>query len=282
MPEESRRESKPKESKLDITDRLIARRGGFAAVAFLVAAAALAPSASGQGRGAYTPSKGWDGHADLTGIWEAFGAPAGDSIEARNAAWGIRATLGSVTDPPGGLLPYKPEAVAKRNANFKNRAQLDSTNKCYMPGVPRLMYMGYPFQIFQSSKFVIVASEYMHTYRTIYVDGSKHLDSVDFYDGDSRGHWEGDTLVVDVTNFNDQTWFDKAGNYHSDALHVVERFTRTSADTMTYTASVEDPKVFTRAFTITVPMFRHTETNARLLEYECQSYREDEASGNPR
>jgi hypothetical protein len=235
----------------------------------------------GQARANYVPSKGWDGHADLTGIWEAFGAP-GDSIEVRNAAWGIRATLGSVTDPPGGLLPYKPEAIAKRDANFKNRAQLDTVNKCYMPGVPRLMYMGYPFEIFQNSKFVIVASEYMHTYRTIYVDGSKHLDGIDFFDGDSRGHWEGDTLVVDVANFNDQTWFDKAGNYHSDALHVVERYTRTSPDAMTYQATVEDPKVFSRPFTITVHMIRHTEPNARLLEYECQSYREDEANGNPR
>ena len=264
---------------LDMTDRFTARICSWTTAAVLLSV--TASSAFGQGRGAFTPAKGWDGHADLTGIWEAFGT-AGDSVEARNAAQGIRATLGSVTDPPGGLLPYKPDAVAKRNANFKNRAQLDSVNKCYMPGVPRLMYMGYPFQIFQSSKFVIVASEYMHIYRTIYLDNTKHLEGVDFYNGDSRGRWEGDTLVVDVANFNDQTWFDKAGNYHSDALHVVERFTRTSPDSMTYQATIEDPKVFTRAFTITVPMFRHTEPNARLLEYECQSYREDEAAGNPR
>jgi hypothetical protein len=245
------------------------------AAALLVSACAFA-----QGRGGYTPAKGWDGHADLTGIWEPFGER--DSIEARNAAWGIRATLGSITDPPGGLLPYKPEAMAKRDANLKNRATLDSVNKCYMAGVPRLMYMGLPFQILQNAKYVIVASEYMHTYRTIYVDGTKHLDDVEFYLGDSRGHWEGDTLVVDVTNFNDQTWLDKAGNYHSDAMHVVERYTRTSADTMTYQATIEDPKVFSRAFTVTVPMFLHKEPNARLLEYECQSYREDEAAGNPR
>jgi hypothetical protein len=238
--------------------------------------ALLSASAFGQGRGAYTPAKAWDGHADLSGIWEARGT-AGDSVEARTPAWGIRGTLGSIIDPPGGLLPYKPEAIAKRDANFKNRAQLDSVNKCYMPGVPRLMYMGFPFQIFQNSKYVIIASEYEHTYRTIYVDGSKHLDGVDFYDGDSRGHWEGNTLVVDVTNFNDQTWFDKAGNYHSDALHVVERFTRTALDALTYEATVEDPKVFTRNWKVAVPMYLHTEPNARLLEYECQSYREDEA-----
>ena len=249
--------------------------------ALTAVAALLAVTAAGQGRVGYSPAKGWDGHADLTGIWEAF-STAGESLEARNAALGIRATLGAVTDTPGGLLPYKPEAIAQRNANFKNRAELDNVNKCYLPGVPRLMYMGFPFQIFQNAKYVIVASEYMHIYRTIYVDGSKHLPDIDFYNGDSRGHWEGDTLVVDVTSFNDQTWFDKAGNYHSDALHVVERYTRTSPDTMTYTATVEDPKVFTRAFTITVPMYLHKEPNARLLEYECQSYREDEANGNPR
>jgi len=100
--------------------------------------------------------------------------------------------------------------------------------------------------------------------------------------GDSRGRWEGDTLVVDITNFNDQTWLDKAGNYHSDEMHLVERYTRTGPDTLMYQATVEDPKVFSRPFTITVPMYRHTEPNARLLEYECQSYREDEAAGNPR
>jgi hypothetical protein len=241
--------------------------------------ALLSASAFGQGRGAYTPAKAWDGHADLSGIWEARGT-TGDSIEARTAAWGIRATLGSITDPPGGLLPYKPEAIAKRDANFKNRAQLDSVNKCYMPGVPRLMYMGFPFEIFQNSKYVIIASEYQHTYRTIYADGSKHLDGVDFFDGDSRGRWEGNTLVVDVTNFNDQTWFDKAGNYHSDALHVVERFTRTGQNSLTYEATIEDPKVFTRSWKITIPMDLHTEPNARLLEYECQSYREDEAKAS--
>jgi hypothetical protein len=252
-----------------------------AAAALTLLVAACGPCARGQGAGNYTPTNAWDGHADLSGIWEARGT-AGDSIEARNAALGIRATLGSITDPSGGLLPYKPEAIAKRNQNFKNRATLDSVNKCYMPGVPRLMYMGFPFQMFQNAKYVIIVSEYQHTYRTIYMDGSKHLDSVDFFDGDSRGHWEGNTLVVDVTNFNDQTWFDKAGNYHSDALHLVERFTRTGPDALTYQATVEDPKVFTRNWTITVHMDRHTEPNARLLEYECQSYREDEANGGGR
>ena len=243
------------------------------------AAAIFAACVFGQG-GTYNPPKAWDGHADLGGMWEARGNY--DSIEARNAAWGIRASLGAVTDPPGGLLPYKPEALAKRNANFKDRANLDTVNKCYFPGVPRLMYMGFPFQIFQNAKYVAIVSEYNHIYRTIYVDGSKHLDGLDFYDGDSRGHWEGNTLVVDVTNFNDQTWLDKAGNYHSDEMHVVERFTRTGPDSMTYQATIEDPKVFSRSFTITIPMYRHTEPNTRLLEYECQSYREDEAAGTPR
>ena len=101
-----------------------------------------------------------------------------------------------------------------------------------MPGIPRLMYMSYPFQIFQTAKYIVVVSEYSHTYRIIYMDGSPHIDYLPFWLGDSRGHWEGDTLVVDALSFNDETWLDKAGNFHSDQLHVVERYTRTGPDTL--------------------------------------------------
>lgn len=227
---------------------------------------------------AYAPPKAWDNHADLSGIWEAHNR-AYVSLEPRTPSLNMPASPGYIVDPADGKIPYKPEALAKRDENYKNRQMEDGVNSCYMPGIPRLMYVGFPFEIFQTAKHVIIASEYAHVNRTIYVDGSKHIEDLEFWDGDSRGHWEGNTLVVDVTNFNDETWFDKAGNYHSGDLHVVERFTRTSDDTLQYEATIEDPKTFTRPWRIRMDMKRNTDPNARLYEYECHSYLEDAATG---
>jgi hypothetical protein len=245
----------------------------------LIAGAALAAlwvspqPAAGQGK-AYVPAKAWDGHADLSGIWQARNR-AYVSVEPRTPSLGMPGSTGVIVDPPDGKIPYQASAVAKKNANFANRAQWDPVNSCFMPGTPRLMYMPFPFQIIQSAKYVIIASEYAHVYRTIYTDGTKHLEGIDFWNGDSRGRWEGDSLVADVSLFNDMTWFDMAGNHHSDALHVVERYTRTADDVLTYQAVIEDPQTFTRPWTIRMPMYRLTEPNARLLEYECHSYLED-------
>jgi hypothetical protein len=135
--------------------------------------------------------------------------------------------------------------------------------------------MPYPLQIFQTARQVTLTSEYVHSLRNIFIDPKDHLDGVDFWNGDSRGHWEGETLVVDVADFNDSTWFDHSGNYHSDALHVVERFTRVSPDLIQYEATMEDPKVFSRPWKVAVPLYRHQEKNFRLLEYECRAYLED-------
>jgi hypothetical protein len=137
--------------------------------------------------------------------------------------------------------------------------------------------MPFPFQIFQTPQFVAIAYEYVHASRTIHMNGSKHLDGVDFWMGDSRGRWEGDTLVVDVAGTNPGTWLDAAGDFHSEALHVVERYTKTSPDTLRYEATIDDPKVFTRPWTIRIPLYRHTEKNAQLYEYECHVYRENGA-----
>jgi hypothetical protein len=228
---------------------------------------------------AYKAPRTWDNKPDLQGIWQAQNTASYD-LEAHTASTGIPAGAGVIVDPPDGKIPYQPAALAKRNQNFQDRATADPVAKCYMPGVPRLTYLPFPLQIFQTPKYMIIASEYVHNYRTIYLDGSKHLDGVDFYNGDSRGHWEGDTLVVDVQGFNDQTWFDRAGNYHSDALHVVERYTRTGPDTLTYEATIEDPKLFTRPWKISMPLSLRKEKNFRLLEYECYAYLEDAAKGN--
>src|SRR5579871_4881342 len=203
------------------------------------------------------PKAPWEGHADLSGIWEAK-ANAGDDVEKL------------VVDPSNKKIPYLPDALKQKAANAKNKVQGDDTFKFYMRGAPRLMYMSYPFQIFQTPKYIMIVSEYAHVYRQIFMDGSAHLDGLQFWDGDSRGHWDGDSLVVDVTGFNDQTWFDKAGNFHSDQLHVVERFTRTGPDTLTYEATITDPKTFSKPWKISVPMSLDKKPNARLMEYECQ------------
>lgn len=218
-----------------------------------------------------------DGKPDVQGFWQTLNLAANHDLEPHTGSFGVPAGLGVVVDPPDGKIPYQASALAKKQENFRNRATADPVAKCHMPGVPRLTYMHYPMQFLQTPKYVIIASEYIHNYRTIYLDGSKHLDGVDFYNGDSRGHWEGDTLVVDVNGFNDQTWFDGAGNYHSEALHVVERYTRTGPDTISYEATIEDPKVFTRPWKISLLLSRRSEQNFRLLEYECHAYLEDAA-----
>jgi hypothetical protein len=204
-----------------------------------------------------------DGKPDLNGIWEVRAKIDAD-LEARINGKSV------IVEPADGRIPYKPEALARKKENNRTRATADTQARCYMPGVPRLFYIPYPFQIVQSANQPVIAvlSQYIHTVRNINMQG-EHLDGLDLWLGDSRAHWEGDTLVVDVADFNDLTWFDAAGNYHSDALHVVERFTRTAADTITYEANIEDPKVLTRPFKIRLPLTRHTGKNFQILEYEC-------------
>jgi hypothetical protein len=209
---------------------------------------------------------------DLQGIWEVRKTPA--ALEAHSADDGIRAGESVIVDPPDGKIPYQPWAAAKRQENYKSRAQADPVANCFLPGVPRITWMPYPFQIFQTPQFVAITYEYVHASRTIHMNNPKHLEDIDFWMGDSRGHWEGETLVVDVTDNNPSTWLDAAGDFHSDALHVVERYTRTSPDVLLYEATIEDPKVFTRPWRVSIPLYRHAEKNAQLYEYECHVYRE--------
>src|ERR1700722_12432662 len=154
----------------------------------------------------YVAPRASDGKADLQGIWQARNTAAG-SLEDHGASAGISAGKGVIVDPPDGKIPYQPQAAKRRDETYKNRAAADPLSKCYLPGAPRVTYMPFPFQIFQTPKFVAMASEYDHATRTIPLDGSKHLEDVDFWMGDSRGRWEGDTLVVESADFNDQTWF---------------------------------------------------------------------------
>ena len=216
-----------------------------------------------------------DGHPDLQGIWQARNTAFAD-LQDHTGALGIPAGRGVVVDPPDGKIPYQPWAAEKRQENFKNRATADPLGKCFLPGAPRANYLPFPFQIFQTPQFVAIAYEYDHATRTVYMNGTKHLEDIDFWMGDSRGHWEGDTLVVDVADLNDQTWLDLSGDFHSDELKLVERYTRTGPDTLQYEVTVTDPKVFTRPWKISMPLYRHTEKDFQLYEYECHDYLEAE------
>src|SRR4026208_1134212 len=184
-----------------------------------------------------------DGHPDLSGVWQVINAAAWN-IQGHDAHKGLAAGLGVVE---GADIPYEPWAATKQKQNYENRMTADPEGKCFLPGVPRIMYMPFPFQIVQSNDRVTMLFEYVHAIRYVHMSGKKHPEGhIDWWLGDSRGRWEGDTLVVDVVHFNEQTWFDRAGNFHSESLHLVERYTMISADHINYEVTVEDPKVFTR------------------------------------
>ena len=214
----------------------------------------------------------------LNGIWQAV----------NTAAWDIQDHSGQLGTPPGqgvvdgNEIPYLAAALTKKQDNFAHRATADPTEaNCFLPGVPRATYMPYPFEIVQGSNNIAILYEFAHAARTVFMDGHPHPDGLpDTWMGDSRGHWEGNTLVVDVKGFNDQTWFDHAGNFHSDALHVVERYTLSDPDHIDYEATIEDPKVFIRPWTMRMPLYRRVDQNAKLLEYECVFYLQEERFRN--
>jgi hypothetical protein len=218
--------------------------------------------------GRYTGPRTPDGKPDLNGIWQVFNA-AHWNLEPHSAEDGVPAGQGVVE---GGTIPYKPEALAKRKQNYDSRATADPFAKCYLPGVPRITYVPLPFEISQSSKYVIFAYEFAHARRIVYTDGSPHVEALEFWMGDSRGRWEGDTLVIDTNDFNDNTWLDKAGNYHSNALHVIERYTPTDSSHINYEVTIEDAKVFTRPWKMSMVMYRRVDPGLQLLEYDCVSF----------
>jgi hypothetical protein len=212
------------------------------------------------------------GQPDMQGIWQADTTAYADMLP-HSPQLGLPAGFGIVE---GGEIPYNREAAAKQQENFQHRATEDPVSHCFLPGVPRANYMPFPLQIFQTPGDVAILYEYVHAYRLIPLDGSKHPDDIDFWMGDSRGHWEGDTLVVDVADNNDQTWFDDAGNFHSGDLHIVERYRRTGPDTIHYEATIEDAKTFTRPWKIAFNLYRRQQKNLELMEYDCYAY--DEAA----
>lgn len=214
-----------------------------------------------------------DGKPNLQGIWQVRNTAAVDLLD-HPASHGARPGRSVVE---GNEIPYQAWAAKKKAENFAARRTADPLANCFLPGVPRIMYMEYPFHIFQTRTEVAMTFEWSQVFRLIHVNGSAPVEGIEFWMGDSRGRWEGDTLVVDVTNHNDRTWFDTAGNFHSEAMKLVERYTLLDADTMRYEVTVEDPKVFTRPWKISMPLYRHKDM-ARVLEYQCQAEAE-EASG---
>ena len=176
----------------------------------------------------------------------------------------------------GDTIPYQLWAATLQQENYENRLTADPMRQCFLAGVPRITYMPFPFQMIQTPDHMVITYELAHAVRIIYTDGSPHPLPNDFWMGDSRGRWDGDTFIVDTTHFNDRTWFDAAGNFHSTALHVVERYTPTSPNHMTYEATIEDPEVFTRPWTIRMPVYRRLEESLQLLDYDCVDFFLDE------
>src|SRR5579859_6985031 len=253
----------------------------FAVAAILAAAEYRAPRVDG-------------GKPDLNGIWQSLNE-ANYDLEGHNAraAMALRPgpngpvpaapvlALGAVGAVPpslgvveGGEIPYKPEALIKKKENQANWLTRDPEIKCYLPGVPRATYMPQPFRIFQNATQLFIAYQYAGAVRNIYLKDPGPA-PVDSWMGQSVGHWEGNTLVVDVTGMNDQTWFDRAGNFHSDALHVVERYTLHGPDTLMYEATIEDKNVFTRPWKISMPIYRRQEKNVQLMEFKCVEFVEE-------
>jgi hypothetical protein len=249
---------------------------------------------AGQAPAAYRAPRAADGKPDLNGIWQALNEANYDlEMHMAKPAMALRAgpygpvpaaavlALGAVGSVPpglgvveGGAIPYKPEMAAKKKENQDKWLERDPEVKCYLPGVPRANYMPQPFQILQSPSAIFFAYQYAGAVRNVYLKNPGPA-PVDSWMGQSVARWEGDTLVIDVTGFNDSTWFDRAGNFHSDQLHVVERYTRSAPDVLSYEATIEDPQTFTRPWKINMPLYRRLEKNAQIMDFKCVEFVEE-------
>ena len=228
---------------------------------------------------------------DLNGIWQALNTAHWDIRPHAAAPGALPERLGAIGAVPAGQgviegdeIPYQPWAAARQLENFENRLTRpvdretndtagDPEAKCYMPGVPRATYLPLPFQIVHTERQVFIAYEFANAARIIHMDAQPPAPAPSWM-GWSVGRWEGDTLVVEVTDQVDTTWFDRAGNFHSDALRVTERYTPITPNHLRYEARIEDPQVFTRPWTITMPLYRRMEPNAQLLEFKCIEFAE--------
>jgi hypothetical protein len=260
----------------------------------LVAAALLVATGPRSSEGqTYTPPRTASGQPDLNGFWQALNT-AHWNLEPHTAAAGAVLQLGAAyAVPPGqgvvvdGPIPYRPDALAKKKEYTANALREDAEIKCYLPGVPRMMYMPYPVQLVQSDSVILMMSEFASAHRTIYING-KDSPPADTWMGWSNGRWEGDTLLIDTRGFMGGTisaldpegaisvrFLDRAGNYHTDGLHVVERIRRIGPDHLSYQATIEDPNVYTRPWTISMPLYRRLEPHMQLGEFKCEEFVSD-------
>ena len=276
------------------------------AIAAAVASAVITASVTRPAAQATGLARTVDGKPDFNGIWQALNEAHWDleahaarpgmvtqpgvypfdyarvpaaPVVALGAAGGVPASLGVVQGD--GRIPYTAEAALTKAENAANWIDRDPELKCYLPGIPRAMYMPYPFQIVQSTNKIQMAYAFTSTARTIHFDEVEGPPD-DTYMGHSVGRWEGDTLVVDVTHFNGKNWFDRAGNFHSTALRLEERFTPLSADALQYDVTIEDPNVFTEPWRISMPLYKRLEPNMQLLEYRCIEFVEEFLYGHVR
>jgi hypothetical protein len=259
--------------------------GAASALIGPILAQTAAPEA-GQVR-TYRAPRTADGTPDLNGIWQAMNTAHWD-LQEHDQRQGPLWPLGAAFSVPAGAgvvvgneIPYQPAALAKKREHAAQWLTLDPEIKCYLPGIPRATYMPYPFQIVQTPAHVVFAYAFANASRIVYMNVDVEA-QIDTWMGYGSGRWDGETLVIDSKGFNDQTWFDRAGNYHSDALHVTERYTAISPDALQYEATIEDPKVFTRPWQIRMPLYRRLDQPARLVKYNCVEFAEDVIYGHLR
>ncbi len=218
-----------------------------------------------------------DGKPNLQGFWATRNFFTAYDVETNEkGSFEIPAGKGVIVDPADGKIPYQPWALAKKKDLVAHHMADDPQAHCFLSGVPRQMYTPFGFQILQPEGSVVMFYEAFHAYRIIHLGQNSHPGpSIKLFEGDSRGHWEGDTLIVDVANLNDRTWFDMTGNFHSDAMHIVERYTPVDAGTINYEATIDDPKVFTRPWKIAFAIDRNPDPNYENLEYACVEGEQD-------
>ena len=256
--------------------------GATAVVAFV---ALFLTAASAQN---YRAPRTHDNRPDLNGIWQAVGSAHFD-IEGHAADFSPSLEMGALGAVPAGLgvvvggeLPYKQEALAQRQANRENQLLYDPAVRCYMPGIPRATYQPFPFQIVQTPEYILFAYEFASASRIVYMNRPDFEAPADAWMGHSRGRWDGETLVIDVTSQVPETWFDRSGNYHSNSIRVEERYTATSENHLQYEATITDPEIYERPWTIRLPLYRRIDENMQLLEFKCVEFVEELMYGHLR
>ena len=257
---------------------------GVAAVAAFIVLLVAQSAPAQDYRAPRTP----DGRPDLNGIWQAVGAAHYD-IEPHAADFSPSLEMGALGAVPAGLgivvggeIPYQQSALAQRVANRENRLLYDPAVRCYMPGIPRATYQPFPFQIVQTPEYILFAYEFASASRIVYMNRPDFEAPADAWMGHSRGTWDGETLVIDVTSQVPETWFDRSGNYHSNSIRVEERYTATGENHLQYEATITDPEIFERPWTIRLPLYRRVDENMQLLEFKCVEFVEELMYGHLR